>query len=283
MGGCGKRDAGIHGKRGTQTLTGISSHFCPDHRINAGAWISDPTCQPAAPSLRWRLCRTDRETRMQSQAKTVADYLQSLPDDRRAAIETVRNTILANLDGDYEEGMQYGMIGYYVPHKVFPAGYHCDPRQPLPFAALASQKNHMSLYLMGVYCGCAEGASEETVDARWFRAEWAKTGKKLDMGKACVRFKKLDDVPLDVVGKAIKRIPAKAYLERYAEVMAMLRGAKPSAKAKKPAATAAKALAKGDAKNGPKAGAKAATRHVPVETTKTATADQANRTTKKPR
>ena len=158
---------------------------------------------------------------MQSKATTVAEYLKSLSDDRRAAINAVRKVILANLDKQYEEGMQYGMIGYYVPHKNFPAGYHCDPKQPLPFAALASQKNHLSLYLMSVYCGCAEGpGSGETADARWFREAWAKTGKQLDMGKACVRFKRIDDVALDVVGAAIKRIPAKTYVERYQNTLA---------------------------------------------------------------
>ena len=119
--------------------------------------------------------------------------------------------ILKNLDQDYEEGIQYGMIGYYVPHRVFPAGYHCDPRQPLPFAALGSQKNYMSLYLMCVY-----GDSEI---AQWFREAWAKTGKKLDMGKSCVRFKKLDDLALDVIAEAIKRVPARKYIEHCVETI----------------------------------------------------------------
>src|SRR5882757_2591761 len=88
---------------------------------------------------------------MQSKTTTVQQYLDALPPDRKAAIAAVRATILANLDKDYEEGMQYGMIGYYVPHRVYPAGYHCDPKQPLPFAGLASQKNHMSLYMMSLY------------------------------------------------------------------------------------------------------------------------------------
>ena len=88
---------------------------------------------------------------MQSKATTVEQYLAELPEDRRKAIEAVRQVILKNLDKDYEEGIQYGMIGYYVPHRVYPAGYHCDPKQPLPFAGLASQKNYMSLYLMCVY------------------------------------------------------------------------------------------------------------------------------------
>ena len=142
---------------------------------------------------------------MQSKVTTVEQYLAELPEDRRKAIEAVRQVILKNLDKDYEEGIQYGMIGYYVPHRVYPAGYHCDPKQPLPFAGLASQKNYMSLYLMCVY-----GESDHS---KWFREAWAKTGKKLDMGKSCVRFKKLEDLALDVIGETIKRVPAKKYIE----------------------------------------------------------------------
>ena len=148
---------------------------------------------------------------MQSKAKTVDAYLASLPDDRREAIEAVRKVILENLDADYEEGMQYGMIGYYVPHRVYPDGYHCDAKQGVPFAALASQKNYMSLYLSAVYGMPAENA--------WFVKAWEKAGKKLSMGKSCVRFKKLEDVPLDVVGKAIQRVPAKKYLKHYESVL----------------------------------------------------------------
>lgn len=158
---------------------------------------------------------------MQSKAGSVAEYIATLPADRRAAIETLRKVILQNLDKDYEEGMQYGVIGYYVPHRIFPAGYHCDPRLPLQFAALASQKNYISLYLMGVYCGCGEGAAGgESAEARWFREAWVKTGRKLDMGKACVRFKRIEDAALDVIGEAIKRIPVKQYLANYEAVLA---------------------------------------------------------------
>jgi Domain of unknown function (DU1801) len=150
---------------------------------------------------------------MQSKATTVASYLASLPNDRRQAIEAVRNTILANLDEDFEEGMQYGMIGYYVPHRIYPAGYHADPKQGLPFAALASQKNYMSVYLMGLYTGTDNNLT------RWFQEAWAKSGKKkLDMGKSCIRFKKVDDLALDVIGEAIRRRPAKAYIEAYESV-----------------------------------------------------------------
>jgi hypothetical protein len=149
---------------------------------------------------------------MQSKAKTVKEYLDSLPEDRRKTIEAVRKVILKNLDKDYEEGMQYGAIGYYVPHSKYPHGYHCDPKQPLPFAGLGSQKNHISLGMMCHY-------SDATED-KWFRAAWAKTGKKLDMGKCCVRFKKLEDVPLEVIGEAIKRVPAKKFIAMYEKALA---------------------------------------------------------------
>jgi len=173
---------------------------------------------------------------MQSKAATVAQYLAELPADRRAALEAVRKVILKNLDtkGGYEEGMQYGMIGYYVPHRVFPAGYHCDPKQPLPFAGLASQKNYMSLYLAGVYCGCDGGA--DTSDVTWFRNAWAKTGKKLDMGKACIRFKKVDDLALDVVGESIRRIPVKKYLAHYEASILSMSKAKAARASQRPTA-----------------------------------------------
>jgi hypothetical protein len=147
---------------------------------------------------------------MQSKATTVAKYLAELPEDRRAAITTLRKTILANLDPGFEEGMQYGMIGYYVPHSRFPAGYHCDPSQPLPFAALASQKQHMALYLMGLYCGPNGAAVGD-----WFKDAWTRAGKKLDMGRACVRFKKLDELPLDVIAGVFRRLTAKGYIADY--------------------------------------------------------------------
>ncbi len=153
--------------------------------------------------------------RMQSKAATVAEYLASLPADRRIALEALRKVIRANLDKDLEEGMQYGMIGYYVPHRVFPAGYHCDPKQPLPFAGLASQKNHMSMYFMALY---AHGDSENEL-TRAFQDAWKKTGKKLDMGKACIRFKKLEDVPLEVVGATVKKLTAKSFIGAYLKAL----------------------------------------------------------------
>jgi hypothetical protein len=145
---------------------------------------------------------------MQSKAATVDEYLASLPEDRRRALNAVRKVILRNIDKkNIEEGMQYGMIGYYVPHRVYPPGYHCNPKEPLPMAGMASQKNHMSLYLMCVYGSDAE--------AKRFQHEWAKTGKKLDMGKACIRFKTVDDLALDVIAATFKRVTAKKYIEHY--------------------------------------------------------------------
>jgi hypothetical protein len=160
---------------------------------------------------------------MQSKATTVEQYLAELPADRREALQAVREAILKHLPKGYEEGMQYGMIGYYVPHSVYPPGYHCDPKQPLPFAGLASQKNYMSIYLMCIY-----GDGEH---AAWFHEAWTKTGKKLDMGKSCIRFKKLDDVPLKVIGQAIKRVPVKKYIEHYESVIKCPAG-KPAGQAK---------------------------------------------------
>ena len=129
---------------------------------------------------------------MTSKATTVQQYLDELPDDRREAIETVRNEVLKNLPKGYEEGMQYGMIGYFVPHSTYPAGYHCDKKQPLPFLHIASQKNHMAIYLF-----CMYGNPE--MKAR-FLEEYGATGKKVDMGGSCLRFKKIENLPADLVG-----------------------------------------------------------------------------------
>ena len=149
---------------------------------------------------------------MKSSATTVKDYLASLPADRRAGIEAVRKVILKNIDKDYDESMLYGMIGYAVPHRVWPLGYHCDPKKPLMMAALSSQKDNMTVYLMSVYGDKAERA--------WFQNAWAKTGKKLNMGGSCIRFKKLEDAALDVIGEAIRRTPAKAYVDSYVKILA---------------------------------------------------------------
>ncbi|MCH7871081.1 MAG: DUF1801 domain-containing protein [Planctomycetes bacterium] len=161
---------------------------------------------------------------MQSKAKTVDEYLAELPADRRKAIKAVREVILKNLPKGYEEVMQSGAIGYVIPHSVYPPGYHCNPKQPLPFASIASQKNHMSIYLMGVYIDSDHEA--------WFREAWLKTGKKLDMGKSCIRFKKLDDLPLKVIGQAIKKVPVKKFVAFYESVIKRNPKVKPRPNAK---------------------------------------------------
>lgn len=144
---------------------------------------------------------------VKKQAGSVVDYLAALPDDRRDALEAVRKVILQSIPKKIEEGIQYGMIGYFVPHSVYPNGYHCDPSQPLPYIALASQKNYMSLYLMCLYM------RSDWRDA--FEAAYRATGKKLDMGASCVRFKRLEDLPLEVVRKAIRAVSLKAYIACY--------------------------------------------------------------------
>lgn len=159
---------------------------------------------------------------MQSSAKTVDDYLASLPEDRRDALNAVRKVIHKNLDKKFKEEMQYGMIGYNVPLSVYPKGYHCTPNTPLPYAGLASQKNAMSLYLMAIY--------GDTALSEWFIAEWAKTGKKLDMGKACIRFKKVEDLALDVIAQAIKKVPVKTYIANIEVALADAAAAKKAAK-----------------------------------------------------
>lgn len=144
---------------------------------------------------------------MQSKARTVEEYLDSLPEGRRETVAAVRDVIRKNLNKGFEEGMQYGMIGYFVPHSVYPDGYHAKPEEPLPFASIASQSRHIAVYLMCVY-----GNPERE---EWFKRAWKESGRKLDMGKSCVRFKKLDDVALDVLGEAIKRVKAKDFIAEY--------------------------------------------------------------------
>lgn len=139
--------------------------------------------------------------------QTVEQYIASLPPERQTAIREIRKTIRKNLPKGIEEGIQYGMIGYYVPHKAYPAGYHCDPKQPLPFAGLASQKSCISLHAFMIY-----GDSESEA---WIKAEFKAAGKKIDMGKACIRFKSLDEVPLDVIGKLFSRMTLAQYIQKY--------------------------------------------------------------------
>jgi hypothetical protein len=140
---------------------------------------------------------------VRSNASTVDGYLAELPADRRAALEEVRETILANLPDGFEEGMQYGMISYHVPLDRYPNTYN---RQPLGLAALANQKRYLALYL-----GCFADPDE----ASWFRDRWTATGKKLEMGTSCIRFRRSEDVPLDVVADAIARSSLDDFLAAY--------------------------------------------------------------------
>jgi uncharacterized protein YdhG (YjbR/CyaY superfamily) len=141
---------------------------------------------------------------MQGNAATVEEYLAGLPDDRREIVSRVRDTINAHLPDGYVEQMDWGMISWVVPLEDYPDTYN---GKPLAYAALASQKNHLSVYLMGLY---TDGPEES-----WFREQYAERGLRLDMGKSCVRFKSLDQVPLDVLGGAIERIPVGEFIARY--------------------------------------------------------------------
>jgi hypothetical protein len=139
-----------------------------------------------------------------SMAATVAEYLESLPAERKATLEAVRAIILENLPAGYQEGMQYGMISYCIPLDRYPVTYN---KQPLSYVALASQKNYMALYLMCVY---------GSPDVRaWFEAEYQKSGKRLDMGKSCLRFKRADDLPLDLIGKTVAATPVDKFIAEY--------------------------------------------------------------------
>ena len=150
--------------------------------------------------------------------------MAALPEDRRDAMAAIREVILKNLPKGYEEGMQWGMPSYFVPLSAYPAGYNCQPDQPLPFVGFASQKNHMVFYGFCIYM-------DEELKNR-FVADWKKTGKKLDMGKSCVRFKKLEDVPLKVIGDAVKRVPMKKYIKQYEDQLQQTAAGKKTAKKK---------------------------------------------------
>lgn len=213
---------------------------------------------------------------MQSKATTVTQYIKQLPDDRRKAIEAVRAIILKNMDPDFQETMAYGMIGYNVSHKIYPNGYHCDPKQPLPFAGLASQKNYMSLYLCAAY--------GDTSIEEWLRKEFDKAGKKLDMGKCCIRFKKVEDLPLTVIAKAFKKVKVVEFIASYEKFLnehratktSTKKAAKPSSKTSKVTTmagsrAAAKTVSKVAAKTSPKAATKAAPSKVAKAAKKIAT------------
>ena len=145
---------------------------------------------------------------MTSTAATADDYVATLPDDRREAIEKLRKVIKKNIPKGFSETMQYGMMGWVVPHTKYPAGYHCDPKQALPFAGLASQKNAISFYHMGIY------SMPELLD--WFTKEYPKHCKtKLDMGKSCVRFKKPEQIPYELIGELMKKVTPEKWIEVY--------------------------------------------------------------------
>ena len=161
---------------------------------------------------------------MPSEVQDVEEYLASLPEDRREAITAIREVVVKNLPKGYGEGMQWGMPSYFVPLSAYPSGYNCQPEQPLPFVGFASQKNHMAFYGFCIYI-------DEVLKDR-FVEDWKKTGKKLDMGKSCVRFKKLEDVPLKVIGDAVKRVPMKKYIKQYEEQLQTSGSRKKTAKKK---------------------------------------------------
>ena len=145
---------------------------------------------------------------MQYKAISPEDYISQIPKERQEAMEKLRKVIKDNLPKGFEEGMNYNMIGYYVPHSIYPNGYHCDTKLPLPFMNIASQKNFMALYHMGMY------AKKEILD--WFTSEYPKHCKyKLDMGKSCVRFKKIEDIPYDLIGQLTAKISVDEWIQVY--------------------------------------------------------------------
>lgn len=144
---------------------------------------------------------------MQSNAKTPAAYIAELPPERAKAIKAIRAVLRKNMPKGYKEMMGYGMMGYAVPLSIYPDGYLGDRKTPLPYVGIASQKNHIAIYLTNVY-------SDQKI-GDWFRAEYAKTGKKLDMGKSCVRFTKLENIPLDLIGKTVAKTSVKDLIALY--------------------------------------------------------------------
>lgn len=145
---------------------------------------------------------------MTSNAKTVDEYIANLDEARKDAIQNLRETILKNLPVGYNEEMSYGAIGYVVPHSIYPSGYHCDTKLPLPFISIASQKNFIGFYHMGIY------ANPELLD--WFVNEFPKHSKsKLDMGKSCIRFKKVNDIPFELLGELVTKMSVNEWIELY--------------------------------------------------------------------
>ncbi|NND73328.1 MAG: DUF1801 domain-containing protein [Rhodothermales bacterium] len=145
---------------------------------------------------------------MRIEADTVEEYIEALPEDRKDVIIKLRQTILANLPEGFEERIQYCMPSYVVPHEVYPGGYHVKPEDPLPFMSIASQKNHVAVYHAGVY------ADQDMLE--WFQSEYSsRVPKKLDMGKSCIRFKKLDMIPYDLIGELAGRMTPAEWIAIY--------------------------------------------------------------------
>jgi uncharacterized protein YdhG (YjbR/CyaY superfamily) len=145
---------------------------------------------------------------MQYKATSPEDYIRQVPEERQETLKKLRKVINANLPKGFEEGIQYGMIGYFVPHSIYPDGYHCTPSEPLPFMSFASQKNSVNLYHSGIY------AVSEIHD--WFVNEYPKHCKrKLDMGKSCIRFKKLDEIPFDLIGELSAKLSVDEWVNIY--------------------------------------------------------------------
>ena len=144
---------------------------------------------------------------MQSTAITPKEYLKNFPEDRKKAVSKLRNTVKKNLPKGFKEVIGYGMLGYVVPHSIYPEGYHCNPKLPLPFINIASQKNSISLHHMGLY-------NNELL--KWFTTNWKKvTQKKLDLGKCCIRFKNEKDIPWDLIGDLVKKISVNDWIAIY--------------------------------------------------------------------
>lgn len=145
---------------------------------------------------------------MKIEAQSVQEYLENLPEERREPIEKLRKVISENLPNGFEEQLSYGMIGYVVPKSIYPKGYHCTPELPLPFLSIASQKNSINLYHMGIY------ADEKLLN--WFQEEFPKySKKKLDMGKSCMRFKKPEDIPYELIGELARKMTPQDWIEMY--------------------------------------------------------------------
>lgn len=145
---------------------------------------------------------------MKIEAKSPEEYLNQLPPERKEALEKLRGVILENLPQGFEETMNYGMIGYVVPQSVYPDGYHCDPKLPLPFLNIASQKNFVALYHMGIY------ANKDLLD--WFTEQYPNhCPTKLDMGKSCIRFKKVELIPYELVGELVQKMTAEDWIDIY--------------------------------------------------------------------